>query len=119
MLFAVCLLDATALRKRKGRGYDCYSPYDGMPLLELQPTSGEEREAMLSNLTSLSCTDLMENGGAEIEAICDHENVATLSGQYGDKLKVVEEDAGAFFRDTSGTAKAVDSSEVSTMSDFF
>jgi len=119
MLFAMCLPDATALRKRKGTGNDCYSPYDGMPLLQLQPASGEEREAMLSNLTSLSCTDLMENGGAEIEAICDHEIVAMLSGQYGDKLTVVQEDAGAFFRDTSGIAQAINASRDLTMNDFF
>merc|ERR1719264_2414078 len=73
---------------------------------------------MLSNLTTLSCTDLMENGGAEIEAICDLEIVATLSGQYGDRLKVIQEDAGAFFRDTSGTAKAADADTNDFFSDW-
>merc|ERR1719362_764926 len=100
MIFAMVLPDATALRKGRRKTNDCYSPYDGMPLIQLQPASGEEREAMLSNLTSLSCTGLTENGGAEIEAICDHEVVSKLSGQYGDKLQVVQEDTGAFFRDT-------------------
>jgi len=94
---------------------DCFSMYDGMPLLNLAPCT-EDAAKMISDFTvEHECTLMMEEdelhlpeegGCAEVHAVCDAASAAKLeaSVNFGD-VRVVEPDAGAYYRQISGFAE--------------
>lgn len=79
---------------------DCYSAYDGKPWLRLNPGSQERLEAMRSVIVELGCADLSDDHDRQLEVICDGASAEKLTSLYG--VEVLQSDAGAHFRGTSG-----------------
>jgi len=102
---------------------DCYSPYDGKPLMQLEPCTQEEAEGVISQLESLGCYMLDEDFTYEkrcagTEVICSKEAASTLD--QARVAKMVSPDAGAYYRNSSGVAVAFDpNGEVSAANDFY
>jgi len=95
---------ASALRKGKRRT-DCYSVYDGKPLLRFTIGTKADYDDIMDKLVELGCTELGEGRSAELLAICDAVHTTTVAEIYGDKVKVLDKDAGAFYRTNSGVAQ--------------
>jgi len=110
-LFAAWLVaDVGAARVRPSpkKVKDCYSKYDGMFLLHLNPCTPAEAGDVLSQLEKSACTllddefEVVQKGCAETEVVCSGEEAAAL-----EKLglaSIVSADAGANWRESSGVA---------------
>jgi len=116
---------ADALRKSSGKASagtrDCYSPYDGMPLMHLQPCTLAEAGEVISLIESLGCYVLDEDFTYEkkcagTEVICSKEGASTL--EQAKVAMMVSPDAGAHYRNSSGVSVAFDG-EVSAASTFY
>jgi len=98
---------AASLRKGKsGLGKDCYTMYDGKPLLEFHMQKPAELLEAMAKLDELECTEMSGYHSTELLAICETAKVASLKRLYGRNLTVVSEDAGGFYRSTSGVPEA-------------
>ena len=103
---------ADALRKSSGAGAgakDCYSPYDGMALMHLQPCTSAQAGEVLSQVESLGCFVLDDDFEYEkkcsgTEVVCSKEAASTL--EQGRVASVVSPDAGAHYRNSSGVSMA-------------
>lgn len=106
-------------RKREvATSKDCFSKYDGMTLLNLQPCSSPEET--ISQLMKAGCTILDEPrvyqlGCADAEVVCNGE-IAEL--EKAGIANIVTEDAGAFWRGSSGVTAAV-AKGMGVASDFY
>jgi len=113
---------ADALRKRTASDKkDCYSPYDGMPLMYLEPCTLAEAEGVVSQIESLGCYVLddhfaYEKKCAGTQVICSKEAAATL--EQARVATMVSPDVGAHYRNSSGMPVAFDG-EVSATSTFY
>jgi len=125
---ALCValgLQADALRmqrKSSGKAHagtkDCYSPYDGMPLMHLEPCTLAEAGEVISQIESLGCYVLDEDleyakKCAGTEVICSKEAALTL--EQAQVAMMVSPDAGAHYRNSSCVSVAFDG-EVSAAS---
>jgi len=103
-ILSVGVCAASALRKRKRRT-DCFSIYDGKPLLQFSVGGKADYDEIMNKLVELECTELGESRSAELLAICGAAQTATVAEIYGQNVKVVDKDAGAYYRNTSGVAQ--------------
>jgi len=87
------------------RAQDCYSAYDGKALLSLKPCASAA--TVLSQLSKHGCILVGEDekvlavGCKDTEAVCSPKAAAALS----DIGTLVQEDAGQYWRQSSGTAQ--------------
>merc|ERR1719384_2719090 len=118
-ILASCALGARFARKKdasdvaleRGKAKDCYSMYDGMPLLHLQPCTTEQAGSIFSQLEASGCTVLDEDFEYskkcdDVEVVCSKQMAAEL--EKGHVATVVSPDAGAHWRQSSGTTTAFD-----------
>merc|ERR1719384_1404082 len=116
-ILASCALGARFARKKdasdvaleSGKAKDCYSVYDGMPLLHLQPCTTEQAGSIFSELESSGCTILDDDfeyskNCDDVEVVCSKQVAAEL--EEGRVATVVSPDAGAHWRQTSGVTVA-------------
>jgi len=94
-------------RKKAEKVQDCYSTYDGKALLRLNTCTAAEAGDILAQLHEKGCTvvdeedEMTQRGCDGAEAVCSQEAAAALS-----KISsIVSSDAGALWRNTSGTAQ--------------
>jgi len=117
--------DAARVRtRRKVAGTDCFSPYDGKPIMTLKACDAAELQEMLSAVsqcTLLSDDLVMPSGGgcAENVAVCDMHASDALLVQFPGKVKLADTDAGTYFRRTSGPAQSYTAVEGMELSDDF
>jgi len=102
-ILGAALLAASALR-RGVKKQDCFSDYDGKPLLEFVASSPDELSSLSTKLDEMGCVDVGDDKGTQVLAICSTEQTADLQNSYGDRIKVVVEDAGEHYRTSSGPA---------------
>merc|ERR1719384_2495908 len=118
-ILASCALGARFARKKdasdvaleSGKAKDCYSVYDGMPLLHLQPCTTEQAGSIFSQLEASGCTVLDDDFEYskkcdDVEVVCSKQMAAEL--EKGHVATVVSPDAGAHWRQSSGTTTAFD-----------
>jgi len=96
-----------ALESEKAK--DCFSMYDGMPLLHLQPCTTEQAGSIFSQLEASGCTVLDDDfeyskNCDDVEVVCSKQMAAEL--EKGHVATVVSPDAGAHWRQTSGPTVA-------------
>lgn len=100
-------------RRQQTEAVDCYSAYDGKPALGVTICSEEELEELLPILQS--CTflteffDGMPADGSCLQdtMVCDVEVVPQLLQRPAPtQVKMLQDDAGAYFRGTGGFTKA-------------
>lgn len=104
-LFVVASVLASTEGLRSSRAHDCYSKYDGQPLVKLTVPANLQQKVS-EELIAVGCTELSE-GEPELFAICSHGAVGKLTASHGRKLvDVVEKDAGKMLRDSSGVTRA-------------
>lgn len=103
-ILAAALYAASALR-RGVKTQDCFSDYDGKPLLEFNATSHDELAGFSTKTEDLGCAEVGAHRGIKLLAICSAEQTASLQSLYGDKIRVVVDDAGAHYRKSSGPAQ--------------
>jgi len=86
---------------------DCFSPYDGLSLLELAPCSLEEGAKVQSQVEAAGCSILGEPldqiGCDAVEMVCSEKAAEMI--QELKLAKIVSSDAGALWRGSSGTAQ--------------
>jgi len=103
-LLAGVLLGASALRDRRKAAGDCYSKYDGMLLVKMN-TRVEQYEEVFNALQKLGCSETSEER-TEITAICDKGSMFSLRAMFGTRhVNLVHQDAGEFYRSSSGVTK--------------
>lgn len=100
-----------AKRRRSNSSQDCFSKYDGQPLLSLTPCTAAELDDMLTYLQD--CTVLTEDfhlpatgGCADELAVCKVDRAAQLEEKFGEHARIVKPDAGGYYRDMSGPAES-------------
>lgn len=97
----------SALRQGKSaRGKDCYSMFDGQPLLKFKVDSQAKVDEVMAKLDALECQEMAGYHSSELFAICSANKVDTLSMLYGQNMTVLNEDAGEYYRRTSGVAQS-------------
>merc|ERR1719471_1721680 len=85
---------------------DCYSPYDGKALLSLKECASPAE--VVSQLEKSGCIlvseaeEILQMGCDDAEVVCSHEAIADVM----EIANVVDKDAGAFWRGSSGTTVA-------------
>lgn len=97
---------------KKNQGADCFSLYDGKPALGVKICSNEELEKVLR--VGQACNflteffDGMPADGSCIEdtMVCDLDVVPELLAAHPTKVKMIQEDAGAYFRSAAGKAQS-------------
>jgi len=123
---SVLLVDGARIqRKSRGAKADCFGAYDGKPALGVKICDKNELEQVLQH--GESCTflteffDGMPADGSCIEdtMVCDLEVVPKLLSNHA-QVKMLHEDAGAYFRGAAGTAQAyVAAAGMELAEDFF
>jgi len=105
---ALGLQAAGALRRghRRAEATDCYSPYDGMTLLQLEPCQTAAAAEIVSKVESMGCSALVDTvttcSGTEV--VCSKEVASKLEKSM--VASVVSRDAGSHWRNSSGVAMA-------------
>jgi len=118
-VLAASLGVASSLRRGARKTTDCYSMYDGQSLIQFNLASKTDVAEAMAKLDDLKCTEMAGYHSSELNAICGAAEVATLKTTFGQNLTVLNEDAGDFYRRTSGVAKGfVDGPGVQS-SDFY
>lgn len=129
VLLAMMALLTEALRRSSKVGKsdaspDCFSPYDGKPLVIMTTCSSLEQAAMLSkaqDCTILSDAEEIPNDGscAERFAVCSTETLDQLQQEFADQVLLVQPDAGAYYREMSGTAQPSGEARDETILSFY
>jgi len=108
-VLAVCAQGARKghkTRRANSTMVDCYSPYDGKALLSLKECASPAE--VVSKVEKSGCTivseaeEILHLGCDDAYVVCGHEAVADLMGI----AEVVNKDAGAYWRGSSGTTVA-------------
>lgn len=109
----------TQAASRAGNGLrsdgDCYSAYDGKPLLKLNSSSANLLEAMRTVTRELGCAELGSESSPWLFMACDTMQAARLAGLYGERVAVLSSDTGAQFRQSSGTIRPYMTSDLSSL----
>jgi len=123
-LLASSLEGARIARRRESQ--DCYSPLDGRALVSLTLCTQEELQYVEELRAAGRCTLLSEEGALELPAAGHCTLVSAACGaQIADELQrkpnstIVSEDAGAFYREMSGTAKSFVETSSGLSSEFY
>lgn len=109
---------------RKGRRSDSFSPYDNQPALGVEVCSEKQLQEILPKLQG--CTFLTEffdgmpsDGSCNQETmVCDQSVAAAIQRDYPG-VKVLQQDAGAFFRSQAGVAQGYVAAAGNELSDDF
>lgn len=104
LVLSAALFAVSALRRTQKK-QDCFSAYDGKPLLEFSLATLDEARALQAKLEELECAEMDEGRGTTLLAICPAEQASELQNQFGKRAKVVVDDAGDFYRTSSGPAQ--------------
>merc|ERR1719150_1236689 len=107
-VFVLCAQGARFARKKRSNStmVDCYSPYDGKALLTLKECASPAE--VVSKLEKSGCIlvseaeEILNTGCDEAEVVCSLDAVADVT----EIANVVNKDAGAFWRGSSGTTVA-------------
>lgn len=112
---------ASSLRKGKQtqENTDCYSMFDGEPLLKFNLGSKAQVGEVMAKLDDLQCTEMSGYHSSELLAICGAAKVDTLKTLYGRNMTVINDDAGDFYRTTSGVAQGLAEGPSIEASDFY
>lgn len=110
---------ASTLRRSKGKKGDCYRMFDGQPLVQFSVSSQAEVTTIMAKLDDLECTEMSGAHSSELFAICGAAKVETLRMLYGANVTVLSEDAGDFYRQTSGVPKDFKELRGAHASDFY
>jgi len=95
---------ASSLRKGTNQAKDCYSIFDGQPLVHFNNlTSQAQVSEVMAKLDELQCQELSGYHGSSLFAICDQAKLDSLKKDY--TMTVVHQDAGDHYRSTSGLAQ--------------
>lgn len=100
-MLATALLAVSALRRRSK---DCFSAYDGKALLSFLANSSDDSRAFADTLEELECVDAGSVRGPQKLAICSTAETDEMKRMFGDRVEVLEKDAGEFYRRSSGPA---------------
>jgi hypothetical protein len=132
LLAVVTLADGARIaRKRRTAviAQDSYSMYDGLSLLKLAPCTHDAVKRVQEFVSERQCLmvvndfllELPEGGGcAEVVAACEEEAAIELLKELGENAIVLNTDAGAYYRNESGTAKGyVQAFGANMSSDFY
>jgi len=104
---AAALLAVSAVRiakRREKRSKDCFSAYDGKPLLRFLPNSSDDSMAFADKMEELECVEAGSLRGSQMLAICSTMEIDEVKRLYGERVEVLENDAGEFYRNSSGPA---------------
>lgn len=112
------MIQARSPLQRRSLTHDCYSPYDGKPLLNVKVCSQADADWVVS---AVGCEELTENFVSIIHGRCWEGQLVCSPGtseEMGIRLgsqnvDVLASDAGAHFRSTSGGAQSLDASAAS------
>jgi len=91
---------------RQSRGGDCFSPYDGQILFDVEACT----DTMVKQILSVDCKHLVDDlalPGAdctEWQAVCSQKVAKELTSQFPSNVVVLSSDAGEHFRKASGSA---------------
>merc|ERR550525_1760464 len=103
-IWAAALLAVSALR-RSGKPQDCYSAFDGSPLLRFTPGLADELMKFVNTMEELECTEAGSLRSREVMVVCPLEVSIGVMKSYGKNVTVLAADAGAFYRESSGAAQ--------------
>lgn len=89
--------------------HDCYSPYDGKPLVQFMKCA--RAPEMQSTVEDGSCTCLspVDECCLHSRAICSPESVTRMSMAAASAVQVIHNDAGGFYRNLSGNVRPFES----------
>merc|ERR1719277_1328063 len=76
--------------------------YDGKPLVQFHLQKPAEVLKVMAELDELECTEMSGYHSTELFAICDAAKVESMKALHGSNMTVLNEDAGGFYRSTSG-----------------
>lgn len=121
-LLLTALLGLTKSFRSKSRNdaqKDCYSIFDGQTLLKFNLASPAEVGQAMARLEGLSCTEMSGYHSSELLAICGALQVEELKTVYGKQVDVLSEDAGNYYRTSSGVAQGFAEGPGVQSSDFY
>jgi len=105
--------------RRENNQKDCYSMFDGEPLLKFNLGSQAEVGSAMTKLEGLNCTEVSGYHSSELMAICSAAHVEALKTLYGEQLEVLNDDAGEHYRAASGVAQSFKDGPGIQSSDFY
>jgi len=79
--------------------------FDGEPLIRFNLGSKEQVREAMDKLDDLECQEMSGYHTSNLLAICGRAKMEQLKSAFGRNMTVVHEDAGDYYRTTSGTAK--------------
>jgi len=109
---------ASSLRQgKKAHGKDCYSIFDGQHLLKFELGSHAKVDEVLAKLEDVECQEMAGYHSSDLFAICSASKADALKKSYN--VTVLHEDAGGYYRETSGVAQEFHEGPGVQSSDFY
>jgi len=104
----------TAPESSSTKKSDCFSPYDGKPLLQISECTAGLHAETLSLMANKTCLCLGDWGEllmpthdccTSAPVLCDSDAAFRLKDRFSDQVDIIDKDAGSYYRAASGNAE--------------